>query len=78
MERQSLDLLAKASASPEGEKATAWTQPPEGEENSPQTVLKGSLLPQTVGSGLRAFARGRCQHGPASLLELTEVATESK
>jgi hypothetical protein len=54
MERQSLDLLAKASASPEGEKATAWTQPPEGEENSPQTVLKGSLLPQTVGSGLHA------------------------
>lgn len=41
-----------ARASPEGEKPTEWTQPPEGLEYSPQMVLKGSLLPQTVGAGL--------------------------
>lgn len=44
--------LAKARASPLGEKATPWTHPPEGLVNSPQTVLKGRRSPQTVGVGL--------------------------
>ena len=40
-----------ANASPEGEKATLWIHPPLGDLNSAQRVLKGSLEPQTVGSG---------------------------
>jgi hypothetical protein len=46
-------LLAKASRSPDGENATACTQPPLGEPYSPQTVLNGSFSPQTVGAGLQ-------------------------
>jgi hypothetical protein len=41
--------LAKAKASPEGEKATSCTHPPFGLLNSPQTVLKGNFSPQADG-----------------------------
>lgn len=46
------DVLQKASASPDGEKATSWTQPPESEPYSPQTALNGSLDPQMLACGL--------------------------
>lgn len=46
------DLLAKARTSPEGEKPTECTQPPEGLEYSPHTVLNGSFSPHTEGGGL--------------------------
>lgn len=47
-----MHVLAKASTSPEGEKATSCTQPPEGLAYSPQMVLKGSFSPQTEAAGL--------------------------
>src|SRR5690242_19520269 len=47
-----LSWPAKASAFPEGEKATLWIQPAVLFMNSPHTVLKGSLSPQTEASGL--------------------------
>jgi hypothetical protein len=46
------DLLAKARTSPEGENPTECTQPPEGLEYSPHTVLNGSFSPHTEGGGL--------------------------
>jgi hypothetical protein len=46
------DPLAKARTSPEGEKPTECTQPPEGLEYSPHTVLNGSFSPHTEGGGL--------------------------
>jgi hypothetical protein len=45
-------LLAKARTSPEGEKPTECTQPPDGLEYSPHTVLNGSFSPHTEGGGL--------------------------
>lgn len=51
IETRKCHLPAKAKTSPEGEKATLWTQPPRLLWNSPHTVLKGSLSPQTVGGG---------------------------
>ena len=45
-------LLAKASRSPEGENPTVCTHPPAGLLYTPQTVLKGSFEPHTVGAGL--------------------------
>ena len=46
-----LSCAAKARASPEGEKETAWIQPAESFRYSPQTVLNGSRSPQTLASG---------------------------
>ena len=45
-------LLAKARTSPEGENPTVCTHPPAGLLYTPQTVLKGSFEPHTVGAGL--------------------------
>jgi hypothetical protein len=47
-----VNLLAKARTSPEGEKPTECTQPPDGLEYSPHTVLNGSFSPHTEGGGL--------------------------
>ena len=41
-----------ARTSPDGEKETAYTQPPAGLPNSQQTVSNGSFSPQNVGAGL--------------------------
>lgn len=46
-----LSWAAKAKASPEGENETAWIQPALSLRYSPQTVLKGSRSPHTLGSG---------------------------
>jgi hypothetical protein len=62
MESQQLDVsqrkeryrLANARTLPDGENATACTQPPAGLAYSPQIVLNGSFSPQTVGAGLFA------------------------
>ena len=47
-----LSWAVNARASPLGEKATPCTHPAELFRYSPQTVLKGSLSPQTLLSGL--------------------------
>lgn len=47
-----LSCAVNASASPLGEKAHPWIHPAELLRYSPQTVLKGSLSPQTLLSGL--------------------------
>ena len=47
-----LSCAVNARALPLGEKAQPCTQPAELFKNSPHTVLKGSLSPQTVLSGL--------------------------
>src|SRR5690554_5454430 len=46
-----LSCAAKARESPLGENDTECTHPAELFRNSPQTVLKGSLSPQTPGAG---------------------------
>jgi hypothetical protein len=63
-ESRTSDVLQKASASPEGEKATSWTQPPESEPYSPQTALNGSFEPQMLACGL-SVAKAPCQLLPA-------------
>lgn len=54
-EKVRMNSHVNANASPEGEKATPCTHPPEGEVNSPQTVFKGKRSPQTVGVGLCVY-----------------------
>jgi hypothetical protein len=57
-----MGLPAKARTSPDGEKATACTQPPAGLANSPQTVPNGSFSPQNVGVGLNNAAMSLSYH----------------
>lgn len=52
-------LLAKARTSPDGEKPTAWTQPPVGLAYSPQIVLNGNFSPQTDAAGLQRSVQQR-------------------